>query len=70
MADIEAMKNELATASRILYREGLVEGFGHISVRIQGTDTFLISPPRPCALPGRWSGYPPAAPGPGSCGEV
>ena len=44
MADIEAMKKELATASRILYREGLVEGFGHISVRIQGTDTFLIPP--------------------------
>lgn len=44
MTDLEALKKELATASRIMYREGLVEGFGHISIRIPGTDTYLIPP--------------------------
>ena len=44
MSDIKALKHELATASRIIYREGLVEGFGHISTRVPGTNTFLIPP--------------------------
>ncbi len=44
MTDLDSMKRELATASRILYREGLVDAFGHISVRVPGTDTYLIPP--------------------------
>lgn len=44
MAEIETLKKDLATASRIMYREALVEGFGHISARVPGTDTFLIPP--------------------------
>lgn len=44
MADVEALKRELASASRIVYREGLAEGFGHVSARIPGTNTYLIPP--------------------------
>lgn len=44
MADLDTLKSELAAASRILYREGLVDAFGHISVRVPGTDTYLIPP--------------------------
>ena len=42
MGDWKELRSNVATASRILYREGLVEGFGHISARVPGTDTFLI----------------------------
>lgn len=42
MTDIESLKMDLATASRIMGREGLAEGFGHISARVPGTSTFLI----------------------------
>jgi len=40
--DWKELRGKLASASRILYREGVVEGFGHVSARIPGTDTFLI----------------------------
>jgi ribulose-5-phosphate 4-epimerase/fuculose-1-phosphate aldolase len=40
--DIAQLKEELSIASRILANEGLAQGFGHISVRIPGTDKFLI----------------------------
>lgn len=42
MADIDALKRELSCASRIVAREGLAEGFGHVSARVPGTNTFLI----------------------------
>ncbi|MBI3015172.1 MAG: class II aldolase/adducin family protein [Candidatus Tectomicrobia bacterium] len=41
-SDWKELRGKLASASRILYREGVVEGFGHISARVPGTDTFLI----------------------------
>ncbi len=42
MEDIAALKETLATASRILANEDLAQGFGHISVRLKGTDRFLV----------------------------
>ncbi|MDO8691839.1 MAG: class II aldolase/adducin family protein [Dehalococcoidia bacterium] len=42
MTDVESLKRDVASASRIVYREGLAEGFGHVSARIPGTNTFLI----------------------------
>lgn len=42
MADIDALKRDLACASRITSREGLAEGFGHVSARVPGTNTYLI----------------------------
>lgn len=40
--NLSELRKTVATASRILYREGVVEGFGHVSARVAGTDTFLI----------------------------
>jgi HCOMODA/2-hydroxy-3-carboxy-muconic semialdehyde decarboxylase len=34
---------ELVTANRVLANEGIIEGFGHVSVRIPGTDELLIA---------------------------
>jgi len=45
MVDIDALKQKLVTASHIMHKEGLVEGYGHITIRIPGTDRFL-APPR------------------------
>ncbi|MCL5960027.1 MAG: class II aldolase/adducin family protein [Chloroflexi bacterium] len=42
MGNVDQLKESLAMASRILANEGLSSGFGHISVRIPGTDRFLI----------------------------
>lgn len=42
MTDMENLKEELTLASRILANEDLAQGFGHISVRVPGTDRFLI----------------------------
>lgn len=41
-ADLGELRRAIATASRVLYREGVVEGFGHVSARVPGTDRFLI----------------------------
>jgi ribulose-5-phosphate 4-epimerase/fuculose-1-phosphate aldolase len=39
-----ALIDELVAANRILYREGVVDGFGHVSVRSDGRpDRFLLS---------------------------
>lgn len=44
MADPDDLLEELVTANRILAREGVVDSFGHISVRHpQRTDRFLLS---------------------------
>ena len=41
-AAIHELKEKLVIACRILDNEGLARPFGHVSVRIPGTDTFLI----------------------------
>ncbi|MDP2644212.1 MAG: class II aldolase/adducin family protein [Desulfobacterales bacterium] len=46
MEDLVRLKEELSLASRILANEDLAQGFGHISVRLEGTDKFLI----PCLM--------------------
>ena len=38
------IKKDLITACRILSREGLVQGFGHVSARIPDSDLFLLTP--------------------------
>lgn len=43
-SNIDEIKIDLAETCRILANEGLVDAFGHGSVRIEGTDRFLISP--------------------------
>src|SRR6266545_1511712 len=49
--DMKALIDDLVAANRILYRQGVVDGFGHISVRHpQRADRFLMSAPR---APGR-----------------
>ena len=40
---MEVLREDVALANRIAYREGLVTAFGHVSARVPGTDTFLIS---------------------------
>ena len=42
MSDCQELRSKIAIASRIMYREGVVEGFGHISARVPGTETFLV----------------------------
>ena len=44
MDTIEQLKKDLISASRILSQQKLVEGFGHVSARIPGTDQFMITP--------------------------
>jgi len=42
--DVSLLAEELATANRILFQRGVVDGFGHVSVRHpQRPDRFLIS---------------------------
>jgi ribulose-5-phosphate 4-epimerase/fuculose-1-phosphate aldolase len=38
-----SMKEKLVTANRILANEGIIQGFGHVSVREPGADEMLIS---------------------------
>jgi ribulose-5-phosphate 4-epimerase/fuculose-1-phosphate aldolase len=42
-ATLEALKEKLITANKILESEKIATPFGHISVRIPGTETFLIT---------------------------
>lgn len=45
MADgVEQLNEDIIAASRILSREGLVQGFGHVSARIPDSDLFVITP--------------------------
>jgi ribulose-5-phosphate 4-epimerase/fuculose-1-phosphate aldolase len=42
--DVAALRADLATANHILYDQGVVDGYGHVSVRHPGnSDHFLIS---------------------------
>ena len=43
-AILDAVINDLVAANRILYRQGVVDGFGHVSVRHPGNaERYLIS---------------------------
>ena len=42
MEDLQALRDDVATANRILERMGLSRAFGHASARIPGTNTFLL----------------------------
>lgn len=44
MDTISALKQDVVSAGRILSDKKLVEGFGHVSARIPGTELFLITP--------------------------
>ncbi|MGH7760909.1 MAG: class II aldolase/adducin family protein [Candidatus Dormibacteraceae bacterium] len=39
---VDSLRQDVALANRIAYRERLVGAFGHVSARIPGTDSFLI----------------------------
>ena len=41
------MREDVLAAARALDAEGLVTAFGHVSVREEGQDGFLITPPKP-----------------------
>ena len=42
--DLQQLKKDLVSACRILSREKLVQGFGHVSARIIDSDRFIITP--------------------------
>lgn len=44
MEGLEQLKQDIVSACRILSQQQLVEGFGHVSARIAGSDRFLITP--------------------------
>lgn len=43
MSDVDQLTESLVTANRILANEGIIEGFGHVSVRHPDGDKMLIS---------------------------
>ena len=44
MTTVNQLRKDIISASRILSHLKLVEGFGHVSARIPGSDRFLITP--------------------------
>ena len=42
--DLQQLKKDVVSACRILSRQRLVQGFGHVSVRIIDSDRFIITP--------------------------
>jgi len=44
MDTLERIRKDIVSACRILSYKKLVEGFGHVSARIPGTDRFLLTP--------------------------
>jgi HCOMODA/2-hydroxy-3-carboxy-muconic semialdehyde decarboxylase len=40
-AELDELKQKLVTACRILDREGITDGYGHVSARVPGADAFL-----------------------------
>lgn len=42
--DQQQLSSDIVAAARILSREGLVQGFGHVSARIPDSDLFVITP--------------------------
>ena len=41
---VEQLKSEIVSACKILSKQKLVEGFGHVSARIPDSDRFLLTP--------------------------
>ena len=48
--DLVQLRRDLIAACRILSGEGLVQGFGHLSARVAGSDLFLLTPRASLAL--------------------
>ena len=50
--ELKDLKEKLVDGCHILDREGITDGFGHVSVRIPGNEAFLTSrrKPWPCDL--------------------
>jgi L-ribulose-5-phosphate 4-epimerase len=44
MDTVGQLKKDVISACRILSRQKLVEGFGHVSARLPGTDLFVMTP--------------------------
>jgi ribulose-5-phosphate 4-epimerase/fuculose-1-phosphate aldolase len=44
MITVDQLKKDVVSACRILSRQKLVEGFGHVSARIPDSDLFLMTP--------------------------
>ena len=44
MDTVSTLRQDIVSACRILCEKKLVEGFGHVSARIPGTELFLITP--------------------------
>jgi ribulose-5-phosphate 4-epimerase/fuculose-1-phosphate aldolase len=44
MDTVDQLKSEIISACKILSKEKLVEGFGHVSARILDSDRFLLTP--------------------------
>lgn len=42
--DVEAIKDDIVTASQILHRQGVAAVFGHVSARVPGTNRFIFPP--------------------------
>ena len=42
--DLEQLKQDIVTASHILFQQGIAAAFGHVSAWIPGTDTFIFPP--------------------------
>jgi ribulose-5-phosphate 4-epimerase/fuculose-1-phosphate aldolase len=42
--ETEQLKKDVISACRILSQQKLVEGFGHVSARLPGTDLFVLTP--------------------------
>jgi L-ribulose-5-phosphate 4-epimerase len=42
--DLQQLKKDVVSACRILSRQNLVQGFGHVSARIIDSDRFIITP--------------------------
>lgn len=40
----EQLRKDIVSAARILSRQRLVEGFGHVSARVPGSEVFMITP--------------------------
>lgn len=50
MDDLEQLREDLLDASLIIDNEGLVRGYGHVSARLPGSDSMLITPRRGLGL--------------------
>jgi len=44
MHTVQQLKSEIVSACKILSKQKLVEGFGHVSARIPDSDRFLLTP--------------------------